>query len=135
VRGIEHEIVRARRTGDRLTLAFVDVDGLKRVNDEHGHAAGDALLRNVVEALGSGLRASDLIVRYGGDEFLCALADAGKHHAAKRLQISEGILARFAIGSLSVGLAELRPGEDAAALIARADHALYSARRQLRETP
>ena len=63
VRGIEHEIARAKRTGEALTLAFVDVDRLKRVNDAQGHAAGDTLLRNAVEALRSGLRESDLIVR------------------------------------------------------------------------
>ena len=88
----------------------------------------------MVEALRSGLRESDLIVRYGGDEFLCALAGATKNNAAKRLEVSEGVLAGFASGSLSVGLAELRTGEDAAALIARADRALYAARGQPLET-
>jgi diguanylate cyclase (GGDEF)-like protein len=135
VRGIEREIARTRRTGEPLTLAFVDVDRLKRVNDGQGHAAGDALLRDVVTALRSGLRAADLIVRYGGDEFLCALPGAGKRNAAERLEVSEGVLAGFASGSLSVGLAELRAGEDAAALISRADRALYAARGRLLQTP
>ena len=130
LRAIEHEIARARRTGDPLTLAFVDVDKLKRVNDAHGHAVGDTLLRNVVEALRSGLRETDLIVRYGGDEFLCALAGATKKNAAKRLAVSEDVLAGFATGSLSVGLADLRAGDDTAALIARADRALYAGRGQ-----
>ena len=103
-----------------------------RVNDAQGHAAGDALLRDVVAALRSSLREADLIVRYGGDEFLCALPAARRPNAAKRLAIAEGVLTS---GSLSVGLAELRAGEHAAALISRADRALYTARERLLETP
>jgi diguanylate cyclase (GGDEF)-like protein len=109
-------------------------DSLNRVNDAQGHAAGDTLLRNVVEALRSGLRESDLIVRYGGDEFVCALAGATEHNAATRLEVSEGVLAGFASGSLCVGLAELRAGEDAAALISGADRARYAARGRLLNT-
>jgi diguanylate cyclase (GGDEF)-like protein len=130
MRSVEHEIARAKRTGEPLTLAFVDVDGLKTVNDTQGHAVGDTLLRNVVTALRSGLRETDLIVRYGGDEFLCVLPGATRDAAAGRLELSEGVLAAFATNSLSVGLTDYRAGDDAATLVARADDALYTERGQ-----
>jgi len=76
MRSVVHEIARANRSAEPLTLAFVDVDGLKTVNDTQGHAVGDTLLRNVVTARRSGLRETDLIVRYGGDECLCVLPGA-----------------------------------------------------------
>jgi diguanylate cyclase (GGDEF)-like protein len=130
MRSVEYEIARAKRTGEPLTLAFVDVDGLKAVNDTQGHAVGDALLRNVVTALRSGLRETDLIVRCGGDEFLCVLPGATRDAAADRLELSEAVLAAFATNSLSVGLTEYRAGDDAATLVARADDALYTERGQ-----
>jgi diguanylate cyclase (GGDEF)-like protein len=130
LRSVEHEIARARRTGEPLALAFVDVDGLKAVNDTQGHAVGDTLLRNVVTALRSGLREADLVVRYGGDEFLCVLPGATRDDAADRLELSEGLLAGFATTSLSVGLTEYRAGDDASTLVARADRALYAERGQ-----
>ena len=73
---LEREINRARRGNGRLVLAYVDVDGLKEVNDRQGHAAGDALLRDVVGAIQTHLRSYDPIVRVGGDEFVCALGQA-----------------------------------------------------------
>jgi diguanylate cyclase (GGDEF)-like protein len=73
---LEHEIDRTRRSNGELVTAFVDVVGLKIVNDTYGHAAGDRLLRNVVTALRKWLRSYDLVIRYGGDEFVCVLAAA-----------------------------------------------------------
>ena len=70
---LEREISRARRGNGRLVVAYVDVNGLKAVNDTRGHAAGDALLARVVAALRSNLRPYELVVRVGGDEFICAL--------------------------------------------------------------
>ena len=128
LRALERELARARRSGEPLTLAFVDVDGVKKVNDTQGHAAGDELLRSVVVVLRAGLRVSDLIIRYGGDEFLCALPGASVPEAARRLDRSAGVLANVASRSVTVGLAELRPDEDVASLIARADGALYAKR-------
>ena len=83
---LDHEINRARRGNGRLVLAYVDVDGLKEVNDRGGHAAGDELLRDVVGAIRAHLRDYDLIVRVGGDEFLCVLADSGSEDARPRFQ-------------------------------------------------
>jgi len=71
---LRNEIERARRESDgRLVAAYMDVDGLKSVNDEQGHAAGDALLRAVAAGFRRHLRPYDLLIRLGGDEFLCAL--------------------------------------------------------------
>src|SRR5947209_3484219 len=65
---VSHELERAHRTGATLVLAFVDVDGLKQLNDSQGHLAGDALLQLVGETLHANVRPYDVIVRYGGDE-------------------------------------------------------------------
>ena len=65
-------MARAKRTQRSFVLAFIDVDGLKTTNDSLGHAAGDELLRRVVDTVRDHLRSYDLIVRFGGDEFLCA---------------------------------------------------------------
>ena len=81
---LERELDRSRRANGRLVLAFVDVDRLKAANDTEGHAAGDQLLRDVVAALKGGLRSYDLVIRYGGDEFLCALPDTDVETARGR---------------------------------------------------
>jgi diguanylate cyclase (GGDEF)-like protein len=71
---LQREIEQERRSDGRFVLAFVDVDSLKAINDAQGHAAGDQLLRDVGTALRTGLRSYDVVVRYGGDEFLCGLS-------------------------------------------------------------
>ena len=116
------EIDRARRTGGLLMLAYIDVVGLKSVNDTFGHAAGDALLRRTADGIRSHLRAYDLIVRFGGDEFLCALAGATLRDAHARFAVIRADLAAAADPSeIKAGFAQLEPHESAAALIARAD--------------
>ena len=72
---LEREMDRARRTGENLVAAFEDVDQLKAVNDRYGHLAGDELLQEVVAGLRRHMRSYDLIVRVGGDEFVCALPE------------------------------------------------------------
>jgi diguanylate cyclase (GGDEF)-like protein len=124
---IEREINRARRTDGQLVLAFVDVDGLKAVNDTYGHAAGDQLLRDLVDALRAGLRSYDLVVRYGGDEFVCALPGADVETAQRRFRDAAGELReRNTSASISVGLAELESGDTVETLLGRADSALYT---------
>jgi diguanylate cyclase (GGDEF)-like protein len=130
LRELQHEIDRTRRQGDSLVVAFIDVDGLKAVNDKRGHAAGDQLLRDVAEALKQGLRSYDLVLRYGGDEFVCALSAAEIDHAEHRLREVADILARPpARASITWGLAQLQANDDLDDLVARADSALYRARR------
>jgi diguanylate cyclase (GGDEF)-like protein len=119
---IDQEIERARRTMAPLVVAYVDVVGLKAVNDAHGHAAGDALLQRAVDGIRGHLRSYDLIVRIGGDEFLCVMSGATVEDAEHRFNVIQTALAS---GSprceIRVGFAELAPEDSAAELIRRAD--------------
>ena len=127
---LDREVGRASRAGQPLVLAFLDVDNLKGVNDSAGHAAGDDLLRAVARTLRSGLRSYDLLVRYGGDEFLCVMAGMSLAEVSARLAHATAILAALPTpASFTAGLAELNPGDTSEALIARADAALYGQRR------
>ena len=114
-----------------MTLAFVDVDDLKGTNDRAGHLAGDRLLRQIADVLREYTRPQDVIVRYGGDEFVCALIGLTRTEAAERLALVNIALAEASErGSITVGLAELEAGESLPNLIRRADDALYHHRRQ-----
>ena len=128
---LEREMARARRTAQRLVLAFVDVNGLKSINDSRGHTAGDRVLREVVATLRARLRSYDLIIRFGGDEFLCAIPGVTMHEAAERLAaVNTSLATSPEHGSVTTGLAELRPDDSFEDLIARADAALYRERQQ-----
>ena len=81
---LQAEIDRARRGDGTLVLAFIDVDNLRRVNNRDGHAAGDALLRDVVAAIRSQIRSYEPIVRFGGDEFVCAVTGVDLAQAEER---------------------------------------------------
>ena len=127
------ELERTRRTDARLLLAFVDVDGLKQVNDSRGHLAGDALLKTVGRALRSSLRPYDVIVRYGGDEFVCVQSGVDTAEATIRFEAINRALAEIdASYSISVGFAEARLGESLDELITRADGELLRTRRRVR---
>ena len=129
VNALQHELNRARRSGESLVLAFVDVDGLKATNDQLGHAAGDARLRDVAHAMRSKLRSYEPVVRYGGDEFLCSLAGVSLASAKARFEEIDLVLGgRNHPGSMSVGLASHQPDESLTDLIDRADQALIVAR-------
>ena len=126
---LQHEIDRSRRSGRTLTIAYCDVDGLKRVNDECGHAAGDALLKGVAAAMRSRLRQYDPVVRVGGDEFVCALSEVELDQAIRLMNDIQDILARDLEGaSMSFGLATLTPSDDLATLLERSDLALREGR-------
>jgi diguanylate cyclase (GGDEF)-like protein len=127
---IAEEIDRAHRAQEELTLAFLDVVGLKRVNDQHGHAAGDHLLKMVGQALRAGLRSYVVVVRYGGDEFVSALPNTGRAEARRRFFEVSGTLSRLHPGAeISVGLALLGEDDTVDALVARADQDMYAGRR------
>jgi diguanylate cyclase (GGDEF)-like protein len=127
---LERETARANRTGQPFVVAFLDVDGLKATNDTLGHAAGDLLLRRVVDTIRAHLRAYDLIVRFGGDEFVCALLALDIDKAAERFTLIRGTLAAEAHASISVGLAEYRLHDSLETLLARADQTLLAERQQ-----
>lgn len=134
---LQREIDRAQRLGTRgVVVAFVDVDGLKQLNDSQGHAAGDALLRHVVNAMRERVRSYDLVFRYGGDEFVCALIDVSMEQARRTLNdIQRSIALRTGGRAVSVGLAEYRPGDNAVRLLSRADSDLYQGRAERRGHP
>jgi diguanylate cyclase (GGDEF)-like protein len=121
---LEREMMRAKRTGHPFVVAFLDVDGLKAINDSLGHDAGDQLLRRVVDCTRSQLRSYDLIVRFGGDEFVCGLSNLRQREATERFERINASLAEHD-SSITVGLAELEDGDSLVELIARADKALY----------
>lgn len=124
------ELERAHRTGGTLILAFVDVNGLKEVNDREGHLAGDALLRLTGETLRANVRSYDVLVRYGGDEFVCAMPNVTTTIARPRFKAIAAFLAAIdAEHSITYGLAEAGPSENLQELIARADTDLLETRR------
>lgn len=123
-----------RRTPSGLIAMLIDIDDFKRINDRLGHLAGDRVLQQVAAAIRGGLRESDLLCRWGGEEFLVLVKGA---LAAEGLQLAEKIRlavasARFAeLGdrvTVSVGVTAYRAGESSDDLIARADRALYAAK-------
>jgi diguanylate cyclase (GGDEF)-like protein len=131
---VDHEIDRARRTSGLVVVAYVDVVGLKVVNDSRGHAAGDRLLQRAVRGIRGHLRSYDFIVRLGGDEFLCVMPGATIQDARERFG---GI--QFALRTdphrceIKVGFAALAPGDNAAELIERADAELPASARSARD--
>lgn len=134
---LSREVARAAREGAPLSAIALDVDHFKRVNDAHGHAAGDAVLAAVAARAAQALRAGDLLARVGGEELAALLPGATLERAA---EVAERIRARVggtpvAAGAaslavtLSAGCAALAPGEDGPGLLARADERLYAAKR------
>jgi diguanylate cyclase (GGDEF)-like protein len=131
---LEQELQRAVRTDTPLSIAFVDVDGLKVLNDTEGHAAGDRALVSVARALLTGLRGYDHVIRWGGDEFLCVLPSVTHDEAVRRLeQARASLLAEPGAFSISLGVVERHAGESCDELVARADAALYRSRGRHRD--
>lgn len=127
---LEHEIDRCRRAGQALVVVYIDVVGLKARNDARGHSAGDALLQRVVEAVRQHVRSYDLVIRLGGDEFLCVMSGVPVAEAQRRFdQVTSDLAAQDDPTQLTAGFAELNPDETASELIARADGDMI-ARRQ-----
>jgi len=124
---LERELQSAQRHGDRLSVATIDLDDFKLLNDRHGHAHGDAVLRRAATVLRH-LRAGDRAYRIGGDEFVVLLARTGADGARTAAARLSGAL-RDAGVAASIGLSELRPGHEAETLLAEADAALYEGKR------
>lgn len=127
---LEHEIDRCRRTSGLLVVSYIDVIGLKAANDSRGHLAGDELLTRVVATIVEHLRSYDLVVRLGGDEFLCAMSNMTLADASQRLEnISSSLAVAPEPAAIRWGLARLKADETAVQLIARADqHMIHTNR-------
>jgi diguanylate cyclase (GGDEF)-like protein len=134
---LEAELARARRTGSPLSVAMLDIDHFKNVNDTHGHPVGDQVIRSLARILTQRLRRSDVIGRYGGEEFIVLLPDTPGDHAATVLDelrqsfsvlTHQGTEGTFSC-SLSCGVTAALPDSDGVdSVIARADQALYRAK-------
>jgi diguanylate cyclase (GGDEF)-like protein/PAS domain S-box-containing protein len=124
---LPREIARSRRNGSALAVAMIDLDGLKAINDTKGHQAGSNVIKAASSAWAAVLRESDLLVRFGGDEFAvimpdCSLEDGRR--TAERLRTAIG-----PVPTASIGVAEWDHVEDGDTLVERADEALYEAKR------
>ena len=115
-------------------MIFLDVDGLKHVNDTDGHAAGDRILIEVVATIRKRVRSYDLVIRYGGDEFLCALVDVAperrRAHARRHTRSSTHASTGHTV---SVGMTTVGDADTAESIVASADAALYAERRKLEQ--
>ncbi|PXW96255.1 diguanylate cyclase (GGDEF)-like protein [Sphaerotilus hippei] len=141
---LQAEFARQDRLGTPVGLLLIDLDHFKRVNDQHGHLAGDDVLRATARRLEETMRASDLVARFGGEEFACVLAvrDADElREAARRVHAALGgtpfVLPSAAQAPItvtaSVGAALRQRNESINALIGRVDRALYQAKAQGRD--
>ncbi len=134
---ITREVARAVRSGAPMTIAALDVDHFKLVNDEHGHASGDHVLRMLAEVLRTHVRTSDLVCRIGGEEFLVVLPGAPLAIACERAEVWRSAFAATDCPlpdgtplrcTVSIGVVEHVAGSDIAETFLRADKALYAAK-------
>ncbi len=143
-RGFERELKRSlayvKRYGVSAALIYLDLDGFKPVNDRHGHAAGDAVLRAIAAALIRKVRTSDIVARIGGDEFVVLLWNVTEDEAAaKAVALEAAVYAtpvRWSTSTLvvgaSAGVTPIGPLDSPADLLARADAAMYARKAQRR---
>ncbi len=143
-RGFERELARSlayvKRYGTSAALVYLDLDGFKPVNDRHGHAAGDAVLQAIAAALMRQVRASDLVARIGGDEFAVLLWNVGETEAMAKAAALEAAVyatpvswgASTFVVAASAGVAVLWPLDTPAAVLARADLAMYARKAERR---
>jgi diguanylate cyclase len=138
MRMLDEEIGRSRRTGTPCSIALVDLDWFKRINDVYGHPTGDEVLRAFAITMFANIRPIDRFGRYGGEEFLLVLPDVSQDGACRMLDRLRAIIAdldwsAFSAGmrvTISAGVATLRGDENPDTFLARADRALYTAKAQ-----
>ena len=133
---LDDEIARTQRTRSPCSIALIDLDWFKRINDTYGHPTGDEVLRTFAITVFANIRTIDRFGRYGGEEFLLVLPDTSGDTAARLLDRLRAIVAdldwsAFSPGmqvTVSAGVTTLRPDETADTFLARADSALYAAK-------
>ena len=128
-----HELDRSSRYGDNLSLAVLDIDRFKKINDTYGHPIGDSVLKNIANTICTTLRKSDISVRWGGEEFLflmpgTSLAESRVISERLRSNIEKGSYHEFANATASIGITEYIKGDSLETMIKRADDALYDAK-------
>ncbi len=135
---LTREVARARRNGQPLSVVLIDIDHFKQVNDRYGHQMGDRVLKSLARLLRQRLRTTDVIGRYGGEEFLVVMPDT---RAASAAMVIDSLRERFAHiehqregeplrVTFSAGVAEWSLGMDTGSLLEKADAALYQAKNQ-----
>lgn len=138
-RRLEDEIARANRYGYPLTLAVIDLDEFKQINDSYGHAVGDRILQEYSSSILSIFRRLDMVARYGGEEFAVLLPNTDLHGAMRALHKVKGRVPEVQVqteaGSLklptfSAGVSSYHPGETSETFVSRTDAALYEAKRR-----
>ena len=130
------EIERMRRLGHEVSLAMIDIDYFKKVNDTYGHATGDRVLRSLSRLLSQRMRQTDVVGRYGGEEFAVIMVGASAENARRaidKVRESWAQLPHFSNGrefysTFSAGVASAPPHKNAASLSEAADAALYEAK-------
>lgn len=133
---MDREYQLSRRTGAPLSALLLDVDHFKTINDKYGHACGDSVLTIVAEKIVENVRSSDLVFRYGGEEFVVLLSntpDCGADLVAQRIlgsmaAIQTNLLPTDHTVTVSIGVAELKPDESVDEFLQRADQAMYRAK-------
>lgn len=128
---LDRELARARRAGAHICVAMLDLDGFKAYNDTRGHVAGDELLTSTARAWSAAVRTTDMLARYGGDEFSLLLPDCGLDEAMTVVERMRTTTPRPV--TCSAGLAESGGSETTESVIRRADAALYRAKRSGRD--
>ena len=133
-RALEQALTAITVADAHATLAILDLDHFKRINDEHGHDAGDAVLVRFAQLVRATVRQSDRLFRIGGEEFVLLLPSSDRAGARRALdkvvaEVRAALRSPDAPVTVSIGASERRPGETAAAWMARADAALYRVKR------
>jgi diguanylate cyclase (GGDEF)-like protein len=125
---LEQEKSRADRTGATFCLGMLDLDFFKKVNDSYGHQAGDTVLKVFTQVAQQELRRIDYFGRFGGEEFLLIMAETNMDGAQVKAERLRANVDKNLVQTVSIGLAEYRPGESIENLLQRADRAMYRAK-------
>ncbi|MDK1029957.1 MAG: GGDEF domain-containing protein [Anaerolineae bacterium] len=137
VKSLQHEVIRADRYKTLLSISMIDIDHFKKINDSYGHTVGDQVLFQLANTLQAGIRETDMVGRYGGEEFLVVLPSSRLEDASgqatrlcQRIRETDIDIGKVLKITISIGVADFRHGqENWKKFLNRADMALYEAKR------